>query len=61
MPFVPTATDLPGWSKFLMPHPLPLAAKIVSKLSQAASHCDDGHCKKASNLLLPQFGTPANR
>jgi hypothetical protein len=44
-----------------MPHPLPLAAKIVSTLSQAASHCDDGHCKKASNLLLPQFGAPANR
>jgi hypothetical protein len=40
---------------------LSLAAKIVSKLSQAASHRDDGHCKKASNLLLPQFGASANR
>jgi hypothetical protein len=56
MPFVPKATDFPGWSKFLMEGGL----VIVSEMSQAASHCDGGHCKKASNLLLPQFGAPAN-
>jgi hypothetical protein len=30
-------------------------------MSQAASHHDDGYCKKAATLLLPQFGTPANK
>jgi hypothetical protein len=30
-------------------------------MSQAASQRDDGYCKKATNLLLPQFGAPANR
>jgi hypothetical protein len=61
MPLVPRATDLPGRSKFLIGHPFSQAAKIAAKLSQAASHCGDLYCKKARKLLLPQFGTPANR